>query len=103
MLEALFGNVTAERVLFYVSINASAYAQEIADALGVRVSVVQKQLRRLEAGGVLASRSVGRTRVYELNPRFAFADDVRALMRKAFAFLPAGERHRYLARRRPRS
>ena len=103
MLAALFGNSTAEQVLLYLAINGTAYAQELVGALGLHLSVIQKQLLRLEAGGVLVSFPVGRTRVFEFDPRFAFAGDVRALLRRAFDYLPPRERARYLARRRPRS
>ena len=50
-LDALFGNRTAEQVLMYLAVNETAYAQQMADALDISLSVVQKQLRRLETGG----------------------------------------------------
>jgi len=34
MLEAIFGNSTAEKVLLYLAKNDQSYAQEITDALG---------------------------------------------------------------------
>jgi hypothetical protein len=102
-LEELFGNPTAEKVLLYVWANESAYARQIATALEVRLSVIQKQLLRLELGGVLVSRSVGRTRLFSINPRFAVAAELRALLKKAFSLLPASERRPYeSARTRPR-
>jgi hypothetical protein len=65
--------------------------------------MVQRQLERLEAAGVLVSRLQGRTRLFSWNPRFAFESELRALLRKALNLLPASERARYFApRRRPR-
>jgi DNA-binding transcriptional ArsR family regulator len=103
MLEALFGNRTAERVLMYLAVNESAYAQQMADALDIPLSVVQKQLRRLELGGLLASRLVGRTRLFSVSPRFALADELRALLKRAFSLLPDDEQLPYESyRARPR-
>lgn len=88
MLDTLFGNRTAEQVLTYIAVNGSAYAQQMADALTIPVSVVQKQVRRLEAGGVLVSWLVGRTRVFSINPRFSMAKELTAFLKRAFELLP---------------
>ena len=75
----------------------------IAATHGSSVSVVLKQLTRLENAGVLVSRTLGRTRLYELNPRWFFYKELRALLEKALTALPAEELKRhYRARRRPR-
>lgn len=91
MLEALFGNKNVERVLFYLLNNGEAYPRALATSLGVSLSPIQKQLQRLEAGGVVVSRLVGRTRVYQINPWFAFKDELEALLTKAFKALPAAQ------------
>ena len=104
MLEALLGNGTAEKVLLYTLVHRQAYARQLADAFAMPVSVVQKQLIRLEGGNVLVSRMVGRTRVFELNPSYAFAEELRALLRRALEFLPTRERAPYEPKRtRPRA
>ena len=102
MLDSLFGNPTAATVLAFTALNRECYAQELADRFGISLSAVQNQLRRLEEGGVLVAVARGRTRLYSLNPRFAVARDLEALLRRAVDFLPERERERYLARRRPR-
>ena len=103
MLEDLLGNRTAERVLLYLANYGEGYAREIAATHGSSVSVVLKQLARLENGGILASRTLGRTRLYGLNPRWYFYRELKALLEKALAALPAEEvRRHYRARRRPR-
>jgi DNA-binding transcriptional ArsR family regulator len=102
-MQALFGNRTAERVLTFLAVNDVAYAKQIADALAIPLSVVQKQLRRLELGGVLASRLVGRTRLYAMNPRFAVTRELTLLLKRAFALLPDKEQLPYESQRsRPR-
>lgn len=104
MLEGVFGNATAERVLLYLEQYERGYAQAIADTFGdVSLSMVQRQLARLERAGVLVSLPEGRTRVFTWNPRYAFLAELRPLLAKALRSLPAEERRRYFAqRRRPR-
>lgn len=104
MLEAIFGNRTAEKVLLYLLAHGQAYAREIATAFSLPVSLIQKQLIRLELGNVLVSRTVGRTRVFELNPLYPFASELRALLVRAMAFVPARARTPYIPKRaRPRA
>jgi DNA-binding transcriptional ArsR family regulator len=103
MLDALFGNPTAAKVLLFVALNREAYAQELADRFGISLSMAQNQLRRLADGGVLVAASRGRTRLYSLNPRFAVGRELESMLRRAFELLPARERERYAARRRPRA
>lgn len=103
MLENLLGNKTAERVLLYLANYGHGYAREIAATHGSSVSVILKQLTRLENSGILVSRTLGRTRLYELNPRWFFYKELKALLEKALAALPAEEvKRHYRARRRPR-
>ncbi len=103
MLEGLFGNATVEKVLLYLEQFEDGYPSEIARTFGVPVAMVQRQLDRLERGGIVVSRLRGRTRLFEWNPGFPFRDELRALLRKAVRALPAGDRRKFLAqRRRPR-
>jgi DNA-binding transcriptional ArsR family regulator len=104
MLAGILGNATAEKVLLYLEQYEEGYALGIARTFDdLPVSMVQRQLARFEAAGVLVSRLQGRTRVYSWSPRFAFEAELRALLRRALRLLPAEERQRYFtARRRPR-
>ena len=104
MLEGVFGNASAERVLLYLEQYDRGYAQAIADTFGdISLSMVQRQLERLERAGVLVSVLEGRTRVFTWNPRYPFLGEIRLLLAKALRSLPAEERRRYFAqRRRPR-
>jgi DNA-binding transcriptional ArsR family regulator len=104
MLESLFGNRTVERVLFFLLAHHEAYAREIAVAFRMPVSQVQQQLLRLERGGVLGSRAVGRTRLFRINPSYALAPELTALLQRASQFIPEHERRPYEAKRkRPRA
>lgn len=103
MIEVLFGNTTAARVLLYLQNYDDGYALGIAQTFGVSLYGVQRQLRRLETGGVLVSRTVGRTRVYAWNPRYALLSALRALLSDALESLPPTEiKAFYRERRRPR-
>ncbi len=103
MLEALLGSVNRERVLLFLYVRKEGYAREIARFFKTDLSQVQKQLEKLEVGGVLYSRALGRTRVYGLNPRYAFRVQLEALLDKALLFYPPEERQRLtVTRTRPR-
>ena len=59
MLEVLFGSKNRERVLQYVLANGEGYAKEMADFYGTSLDPIQKQLEKLELGGVFVSKTVG--------------------------------------------
>jgi len=103
MLEPLLGSKTAENVLVFILSRENGYASEIARFFRVGVYGIQCQLEKFERGGVLISKSVGKTRVYELNPRYAFRDQLTSLLMKAIDFYPEEEKDRLLVyRQRPR-
>ena len=103
MLESIVGSVAAEKVLLYLQNYEQAYGRGIAATFEMAQSQVQKQLRKLETGGVLVSRLVGRTRLFEWNPRNVLVPPLRALLQTALEALPPAEQQRYFRRRtRPR-
>lgn len=103
MLERLFGSTYAALVLLFLVARGEGYASEIARFFQVNLYGVQKQLDRLEAAGVLVSRTIGRTRVYTFNPRYPFLNELKALLTKALMFYPEDLQERLLYnRRRPR-
>lgn len=102
-LEGLFGNATAEKVLYYIENYESGYASAIASTFEIAVSQVQKQLERLELDGVLSSKTIGKTRTYQFNPRYRFLKPLRALLKEAIEALPADYQTKYFKQRqRPR-
>lgn len=104
MIEVLLGSKNAERVLLYILTRDEGYAREIASFYGTDLKPIQMQLDKLEKGGVLVSRAVGRTRPYEFNPRYPFLNELKALLEKALSFYPASEQEELqLNRRRPRA
>ena len=103
MLVPLFGTENSERVLIFLLTRNEGYAREIAQFFGANLYAIQRQLDKLEAGGVLVSHTAGRTRLYQFNPRYPFLAELKQLLEKAFSFYPANIREELLMnRRKPR-
>ncbi len=103
MLEPIFGSKNRERALAFILTREQGYATEIARFFDVDLFAIQKQLERLEVGGVLVSKTLGRTRLYQFNPRYAFINELKKLLEKALSFYPEEIREGLqMNRRRPR-
>lgn len=103
MIEALLGSQSKEQVLLYIVARESGYAKAIADYFGCAVTPIKKQLELLESGGILGSETIGKTRLFSINPRSPFREEIIALMEKEISFLEEPERERLLnIRNRPR-
>lgn len=103
MLAPLLGTENRERVLIFLLIRNEGYAREIAQFFEANLYAIQQQLGKLEAGGVLVSRTAGRTRLYQFNPRYPFLNELKQLLEKALSFYPEVVRENLLMnRRRPR-
>ena len=104
MIEVLLGSKNAERVLVYLFAREEGYAREIASFYGADLKSIQMQLDKFEKGGVLVSRSVGKTRPYQFNPRYPFLNELKTLLEKALTFYTAKEQEELtINRRRPRA
>ena len=103
MLEPILGSRNKERILLYLHVRKEGYAREISRFFKTDLAPIQKQLERLENGGVLYSRNAGRTRLFGLNPRYPFLGELRTLLDRALTFFPPDERDRLVkVRTRPR-
>jgi DNA-binding transcriptional ArsR family regulator len=103
MLDALFGNPTAEKVLLYLQNYGEGWTNGIAKTFGFPPNQVYVQLRRLEDGGIVVARDVGNTRLYTFNPRWRFKKELGQMLEAALAALPEAEIEKYYrARKRPR-
>jgi len=103
MLESILGSTSCERVLIFIAAREEGYAREMASFFNTSLAPIQKQLDKLEAGGVLVSRTAGRTRLYVLNPRYPFISELKSLLVKAISFYDAELQNQLLLnRRRPR-
>jgi len=103
MLANLLGSVNKERALIYLAGRGRGYAREIARFFDAPLFPVQNAMEKLEAAGVLVSRSVGRTREFEFNPRYPARAELTALLDRALSLYPAKLRDEILLNRsRPR-
>ncbi len=103
MLEYLVGSRSCEQVLLFISARGEGYPREIARFFGVDYKPIRNQLDRLEIGGILRSRSVGRTRLYSFNPRCPFLAELKNLLVKVMTFCPEDLKEKLIMnRRRPR-
>lgn len=103
MINSLFGNSTAAKVLLYIQNYGSGYASAIAETFGLPLFSVQKQLNKLEQDGFLVCQEVGRTKVFQFNPRNVLSEPLRMLLQTELDHLPDTEKQQFfLQRRRPR-
>jgi len=104
MIEVLLGSKNAERVLLYIFARNEGYPREVARFFNTDLKSIQKQMDKLEAGGVLVSHEVGRTRPYIFNPRYPFLNELKSLLEKALSFYSVEEQEELtMNRRRPRA
>jgi predicted transcriptional regulator len=82
LLQSILGSAGCCRVLLYLHLQEESWAREIARFWGCSVFPVQKQLEKLEDGGVLRSRMTGRTRVYAFRPSCPVGRELRMLLQR---------------------
>ena len=101
-LSSPFGSTTRTRVLVALRLLGSSFPRELARLLGASPSVILKALASLERDGLVAGRSLGRSRLYTVDRRYFAKDDLeRYLSRLAEADIALREEVARL-RRRPR-
>ncbi len=103
MLEAILGSKSCEQVLIFIMAREEGYATEISRFFGAELYAIQKQLDRLENSEVLVSIKIGRTRLFQFNPRYPFLSELIQLLEKAISFYPEEIKQELIMnRRRPR-
>lgn len=102
-LDALFGSQSAARTLLFLQNYGEGHARRIATTFEVSHMAIQRQLKRLEAEGILVSRVVGNTRVFTWNPRSATVKELRQFLEAELNRLPDDVTKQYFRQRqRPR-
>lgn len=103
MLEGVFGNRTAEKVLLHIFHYGESHASAIAKDFKVALNPIVQQLNRFEAAGILVSKEIGRSRVYSFNPKSPLRQPIQDLLEIVYESIPLAERQKlFEARRRPR-
>jgi len=102
-LEAIFGSRSAVQVLLFVEAYGAGHASRMAATYEVSVMGIQRQLKRFEIEGVMVSRTVGRTRVFEFNTRLPTVQNLSDFLHKELDQLPPKYIKKYYRQRqRPR-
>jgi DNA-binding transcriptional ArsR family regulator len=103
MLEDVFGNKTAEKVLLHIFHYGESHASAISKDFGMALTTILQQLNRFERAGVLVSKEAGRSRIYSFNPKSPLCKPVKELVELAYEAIPLSERQiLFQTRRRPR-
>lgn len=103
MIETIFGNQTAAKVMLYLFHYGEAFASGISKDLNISLSQVQKQLDRFEEGGVLVSKFMGKVRIYSFNPKLAITKKLKDLIQVFYDAIPLEQKEElFSTRRRPR-
>jgi DNA-binding transcriptional ArsR family regulator len=68
--------------LLALSLMTETYPRELARVLDAPLFSIQKALASLERDGLLASRVLGRTRLYGLNPRYLASRELREYLER---------------------
>ena len=103
MLDEIFGNRSVERMYLHFFHYGEIHARGLANDYVTSADPFLKQLNRLDNAGILVSRTIGRTRLYQFNPKSPFTKPIRMIVEIAYESIPMKERERiFQTRRRPR-
>jgi len=102
MLENIFGNETAEKVLLHIYHYGEIHASAISLDYNISVTPVLNQLVRFENAGVLVSKQIGRSRVFMFNKKSPFTKPTIALLKIVYENISLDEKQQFFKRRRPR-
>lgn len=103
MLADLFGGKAAEKVLLYLHTYEEGHAQLIAETMELSPSQVRAQLHKFEDLGLVVSREIGRTRLFQWKVSNPFVKPLRNLLEERLKHTDPGEIEKYFRmRRRPR-
>lgn len=89
VLKGILRAESQEKILIYLLVRGTGYGKSIAEFYSVPTNPIQKQLVRMEEDGVIISQLVGKTRLYELNPRYPFMEALKALLKTALTAYPS--------------
>ncbi|MBI2220244.1 MAG: hypothetical protein HYU53_03450 [Acidobacteria bacterium] len=77
-----FGSVARTRALLALSLMTETYPRQLARVLDAPLFSIQKALASLERDGLVASRVLGRTRLYGLNSRYLASRELREYLER---------------------
>ena len=98
-VDVVLGGRTAAQVLLFIENYGEAHGNQIAKTFGIPASMVQRQLKRLEAGGIIVGRTIGRSRLFTWNPRSRTAKNLRLFLQAELESLPEEVLDKYFRQR----
>jgi predicted ArsR family transcriptional regulator len=103
MLEGIFGNKTAEKILIHIMHYGEIHAAAIARDYSISENQVRNQLDRFENANIIISKVIGRARLYRFNPKSPYSKAVQEIIKIAYNSIPLSEKENlFKIRRRPR-
>lgn len=103
MIEVIFGNKTAAKIMLYLFHYGEAYANGLARDMKITLSQVQKQLDKFELAGILVSKKMGTVRIYTFNPKLGVTKKIKELIQVFYESMSLEQREEmFHERRRPR-
>jgi len=80
MLDKLFGNETIAQIFLNLFHYDEVYCALIEKNTGIGSRAILNQLSKLEEASILVSREVGRTRLYQFNPKSPFIKPLKEII-----------------------
>lgn len=103
ILDGIFGNKTASRVLLHLFHYNEIHSAAIANDYQLAPTPIRLQLERFEKAGILVAKNVGRTRVFSFNQKSPFVKPIKVILEIFYNSLTIEEKERIFSeRRRPR-
>ena len=103
MIETIFGNTTAAKIMLYLFHYGEAYTTGIAQDMGMARSQIQNQLDKFEEAGILVSKTMGKVRIYSFNPKLGVTKKLKDLIKVFYDAIPLEQKEKLFSeRRRPR-
>ncbi|MDV6237508.1 ArsR family transcriptional regulator [Leptospira ellisii] len=103
VLDGIFGNGTASKVLLHVFHYNEIHSSAIARDYNVAVTPIRLQLERFEKAGILVAKQIGRSRVFSFNLKSPFVKPIKEILSIFYNSLSIEEKETiFSTRRRPR-
>lgn len=100
MLQLIFGNKTAERVLLHIFHYGEIHASGISNDYNISLTPVINQLERFEQAGILVSKEVGKSRLYSFNPKSAYTKYIKEIIKINYNNLTLEDKEIIFSKRR---
>ncbi|MFW5888056.1 MAG: winged helix-turn-helix domain-containing protein [Bacteriovoracia bacterium] len=103
MLDKILGSKTAQKIFLHLYHHEETYPSAVARDFKISLGQVQRQFDRFEECGLIVSRLVGRTRVYQFNYKQGIVKPFIEIVKRVYDSIPVSEKEKiFSTRMRPR-